>query len=26
VIQRANIVLFFAASDFFSLVSYALSG
>ena len=25
-IQRANIVLFFAASDFFSLVSYALSG
>ncbi|MEO8317503.1 MAG: sulfite exporter TauE/SafE family protein [Bradyrhizobium sp.] len=26
VIQRANIVLFFVASDFFSLVSYALSG
>jgi uncharacterized membrane protein YfcA len=26
VIQRANIVLFFAASDFFSLVSYALTG
>jgi uncharacterized membrane protein YfcA len=26
VIQRANILLFFAASDFFSLVSYALSG
>jgi uncharacterized protein len=26
VIQRANIVLFFAASDFFSLVSYAFSG
>jgi uncharacterized membrane protein YfcA len=26
VIQRANIVLFFAASDFFSLVSYAMSG
>jgi len=26
VIQRANIVLFFAASDFFSLVSYAVSG
>jgi uncharacterized membrane protein YfcA len=26
VIQRANIVLFFAASDFFSLISYALSG
>jgi uncharacterized protein len=25
-ISRANIVLFFAASDFFSLVSYALSG
>jgi uncharacterized membrane protein YfcA len=25
-IQRANIVLFFAASDFFSLVSYALTG
>jgi uncharacterized membrane protein YfcA len=26
VIQRANILLFFAASDFFSLVSYALTG
>jgi uncharacterized membrane protein YfcA len=26
VIQRANILLFFAASDFFSLISYALSG
>jgi uncharacterized membrane protein YfcA len=26
VVQRANIVLFFAASDFFSLVSYALTG
>jgi len=26
VIQRANIVLFFAASDFFSLVSYAVTG
>jgi uncharacterized protein len=26
VIQRANIVLFFVASDFFSLVSYTLSG
>lgn len=26
VIQRANIVPFFAASDFFSLVSYALTG
>jgi uncharacterized membrane protein YfcA len=26
VIQRANILLFFAASDFFSVVSYALSG
>lgn len=26
VIQRANILLFFAASDFFSLVSYAMSG
>jgi uncharacterized membrane protein YfcA len=26
VIQRANILLFFAASDFFSLVSYAVSG
>jgi uncharacterized membrane protein YfcA len=26
VIQRANIVLFFAASDFFSLISDALSG
>jgi uncharacterized membrane protein YfcA len=26
VTQRANIVLFFAASDFFSLISYALSG
>ena len=26
VIQRANILLFFAASDSFSLVSYALSG
>ena len=25
-ISRANIVLFFAASDFFSLVTYALSG
>ena len=25
-IQRANILLFFAASDFFSLVSYAMSG
>jgi uncharacterized membrane protein YfcA len=25
-IQRANILLFFAASDFFSLVSYALTG
>lgn len=25
-IQRANIVLFFAASDFFSLISYAMSG
>ena len=25
-IQRANIVLFFAAMDFFSLVSYAVSG
>src|SRR6202041_2766470 len=26
VIARANIILFFAASDFFSLVSYAVSG
>lgn len=26
VIQRANILLFFAASDFFSLISYALTG
>src|SRR5437868_9046715 len=26
VIQRANILLFFAASDFFSVVSYALTG
>ena len=26
VIQRANILLFFAVSDFFSLVSYALTG